>query len=114
MRKWLILFVFATATAQAEMGAGDNLAHPPTVILTEQWLYNRTVPVYQVTVEHAGEYAVLRAAETTVASLYPGFKNFNSEFIQSLHHYIIDRQDQGTRTTIWIRRNIIADWLITS
>ena len=114
MRKWLILFVFITTLAQAELGSGDYLAQPPRIVTTEIWHYNQLTPVYQIDIEHAGNDAVLTAAEAAVASVRPEFKKFTEQFAQAVDHYVIGRQETGTRTTIYIRRSIIADWLITS
>jgi hypothetical protein len=113
--RWLILLVLLTPNlAQAESGSGEHVARPFQVVLAEAWLYNHAVPVYQVTVEHAVEHAELRAAEAAVASVRTEFTNFTSQFVQAIDHYVIGRTDSGTHTTIYIRRSIVADWLITS
>jgi hypothetical protein len=114
MRWIFILLLFITTTALAETGSGERLAQPPVIVLTQAWLYNQPVPVYQVTVEHAGEHAELQAAEAAVASVHNEFKNFSTQFVQALNHYIVGRTDQGNQTTIYIHRSIIADWLIMS
>jgi hypothetical protein len=113
--KWLILFLFVVADlAMAEMGSGEHIAHPPQIVLAEVWLYNNPVPVYRIDIEHAGEFAELQAAEAAVTSVRPEFKTFTAEFQKSLDYYVVGRQDSGLHTIIYIRRNIVADWLITS
>jgi hypothetical protein len=112
--KWLIISLIAVANlAQAE-SSGESVARPPTVILTEAWLYNIQVPVYQVNIANAGESAVLQAAQAAVASVRPEFKNFGADFVRGLDHYVVARQDSGSHTTIYILRTIVADWLIMS
>jgi hypothetical protein len=124
MRWPVILLLLASAAqanpsidpnlAQMPLGSGEHIAKPFQVILTQQWLYNQPVPVYQITIEHAGEHAELRAAEAAVASVRPEFKNFTTDFAQHISHYVAGRDDTGTRTVIYIRRSIVAAWLITS
>ena len=113
--KWLILLVLLVANvAHADIGSGERLAQPFAVVLAQAWLYNQAVPVYQVTVENAGEHAELQAAQAAVASVRSEFTNFNKQFVQALDYYIVGRTESGTRTTILIRRSIVADWLIAS
>ena len=117
MRHVLITFLLVcsfNSCAESDFGAGEQLAHAPTVVLTEVWHYNNKVPVYQVDLEHAGDTAELRAAEATVARLYPEFKTFSPDFAQHIHLYVVARTDSGTHTRIYITRSIIADWLISS
>ena len=114
MKRLILSCLLITNVAQADMGSGEQLAQPFAVVLAQTWLYNQAVPVYQVTIEHAGEHAELQAAQAAVASVRTEFTNFNKQFVQALDHYIVGRTESGTRTTILIRRSIIADWLITS
>ena len=112
--KWLLVFLLTVANLARADGSGDIVARPFSVVLAEQWLYNQAVPVYQVTVEHAGEHAELRAAEAAVGSVRPEFQQFSSAMINSIDNYVVGRREQGSVTIIYIRRSIIADWLITS
>jgi hypothetical protein len=111
--RWSILsLVFVANLAWADTGSGDQLAHPPTVILSEIWLYNQVTPVYQVNIEHAGETAVLQAVQAAIASVHPEFTTLTPSLAAAAENYVVARTDLGTRTTIYIRRTIIADWLI--
>lgn len=117
MRQLFISFLIvcsANSWANPDSGSGEQLAHPPTVVLAEIWHYNQRVPVYRVDIKHAGESAELHAAEATVANLYPGFRRFGPGFEKNINLYVVARQDTGTHTTIYISRTIVADWLITS
>lgn len=112
--KWLIISLLLVANLAHAEGSGDIVARPFSVVLAEQWLYNQAVPVYQVTVEHAGESAVLQAAAAALSSVRPEFQQFSSAMINSIDNYVVGQHEQGSVTIIYIRRSIVADWLITS
>ena len=112
--RWLILSWLLVANVAHAEGAGEHLAQPFTVLITQRWLYNLAVPVYQVSLEHADEHSHLRAAEAAVASVRPEFRKFSAAMINTIDLYVTDQEQQGSVTVIYIRRSIIADWLITS
>ena len=112
--RWSIIFLLVLSNSAQAIGSGEVLAYPPIVVLSERWLHNHAVPVYQVTLRHAGEHAELQAAEAALSSVRPEFRQFSTAMINSIDNYVIDRQQQGSVTIIYIRRSIVADWLITS
>lgn len=115
MRQLIIsFFIVLSFNAKAGDGSGDQLAHPPTVIVAEIWHYNQSTPVYQVDLEHADSDSARLAVEAAIASVRPEFKSLTPALVNSLSNYIVREQHTGTHSRYYIHRSVVADWLIMS
>jgi hypothetical protein len=98
--------VFAT-------GSGDSLARPPSQAqVSSQWHWIQGQAAYQVQVSPPDPNAVAYAATAVMRHVQPKFQGFGWAQQSRLDLYVLGQHETDSVQTIYILRNIEADWLI--
>jgi hypothetical protein len=106
-----LLLVFSTQLAAT--GSGDNLARPPSVAqVSTQWVWIKGQAAYKVQVTPPDPHAVTHAATAVMRHVRPEFQGFSTRQSSILNLYVLGQHDSDSAQTIYILRNIEADWLI--
>jgi hypothetical protein len=106
-----LLFIFCTIATAA--GSGDSLAQPPSEArVSTKWVWLKGQAAYEVQVTNPTPTAVATAAEAVMRHVQPQFQGFSNRQHAILNLYVLGHDATDSIATIYILRNIEADWLI--
>jgi hypothetical protein len=106
-----LLVVFGTTVWAS--GSGDNLARPPSQArVSTDWVWLKGQAAYQVQVTNPDHNAVAYAATAVMRHVRPEFQGFSWAQQARLDLYVLGQHVTDHVQTIYILRNIEADWLI--
>ena len=112
MRKLFIFLLICSFDVQAA-GSGDSLAGPPSQAqVSTQWHWIQGQAAYQVQVTNPDRHAVAVAAAAVMRHVQPRFQGFSWAQQSRLNLYVLGQHTTDSAHTIYILRNIEADWLI--
>jgi hypothetical protein len=106
-----LLLVLCTTVSAA--GSGDSLARPPTQAqVSTHWHWIKGQAAYRVQITNPDRHAVAHAAEAVMRHVRPEFQGFSWAQQARLGLYVLAHDVTDHVQTIYILRNIEADWLI--
>ena len=106
-----LLVVFSTQVLG--VASGDDLAQPPSKAkVIDRWVWLRGQAAYEVHVTHPTQHAVSYAAAAVMRHVRPEFQGFSWAQQARLDLYVLGKHTTDSVATIYILRNIEADWLI--
>ena len=112
MHKLFIFLLICSFNVQAE-GSGDNLAQPPSLArVSTEWHWIKGQAAYRVQVINPTSNAVASAATAVMRHVRPEFQGFSTRQQTILNLYVLGHDTNDSVATIYILRNIEADWLI--
>jgi hypothetical protein len=113
MKQLIIALLLISTTAYADTGSGDSLAQPPSQVqVSTEWHWLKDQAAYQVQVTNPDHNAVAYAAEAVMRHVRPEFQGFSWAQQARLDLYVLGQHVTDRVQTIYILRNIEADWLI--
>jgi hypothetical protein len=112
MRKLFIFLLICSFNVQAA-GSGDSLAQPPSEArVSTKWVWIKGQAAYEVQVINPDRHAVTVAATAVMRHVRPEFQGFSNRQQTILNLYVLGQHSTDSVQTIYILRNIEADWLI--
>jgi hypothetical protein len=106
-----LLVIFSTTVTAA--GSGDSLAQPPSEArVSTRWVWLKGQAAYEVQIINPDRHAVTYAATAVMRHVRPEFQGFSTRQQTILNQYVLGHLSTDSVTTIYILRNIEADWLI--
>jgi hypothetical protein len=113
MKSLVATLLILLSTAVAAAGSGDNLARPPSEAqVSTKWHWIKGQAAYEVQVTPPDPNAVTYAATAVMRHVRPEFQGFGWAQQSRLDLYVLGQHDTDSVQTIYILRNIEADWLI--
>jgi hypothetical protein len=113
MKSLVVVLLLAISTIATAAGSGDSLARPPTQAqVSTQWHWIKGQAAYRVQITNPDRHAVAYAAEAVMRHVRPEFQGFSWAQQARLNLYVLGQHTTDSTHTIYILRNIEADWLI--
>lgn len=113
MKSLLATVLLIVSTVVTAAGSGDDLARPPSLTqVSTKWVWLQGQAAYEVQVTPPDPHAVARAAEAVMRHVQPNFQGFSWTQQAQLGLYVLGQHSTDRVQTIYILRNIEADWLI--
>jgi hypothetical protein len=113
MKSLVVVLLFAISTTATAAGSGDSLAQPPSVAqVSTRWVWMQGQAAYEVQVINPDRHAVAVAATAVMRHVQPQFQGFSTRQQSILNLYVLGQHATDSIQTIYILRNIEADWLI--
>ena len=113
MKSLVATLLITVSTAVAAVGSGDMLARPPgQAVVSTKWVWIQGQAAYEVQVTPPDSNAVAHAATAVMRHVQPQFQGFGTRQQSQLNLYVLGQHSTDSVQTIYILRNIEADWLI--
>ena len=113
MKNLVALTILILSQTVMATGSGDSLARPPSVAqVSTKWIWLKGQAAYQVQVTPPDPNAVAYAADAVMRHVRPEFQGFGQRQSSILNLYVLGQHSTDSVQTIYILRNIEADWLI--
>jgi hypothetical protein len=113
MKSLFALTILILSHTVSAAGSADVLARPPSqAVVSTQWVWLKGQAAYQVQITPPDPQAVAYAAEAVMRHVQPHFQGFSWAQQSRLNLYVLGQHATDSVQTIYILRNIEADWLI--
>ena len=113
MKSLVAALLITLSTVVTAAGSGDDLAQPPSEArVSTRWVWIKGQAAYEVQVTNPTPTAVATAATAVMRHVQPQFQGFSTRQQSILNLYVLGQHATDSVATIYILRNIEADWLI--
>jgi len=113
MKSLVAVVLVVLSTTVSATGSGDLVAQPLSQAqVSTQWHWIQGQAAYRVQVINPDQHAVAHAATAVMRHVQPRFQGFSWAQQSRLNLYVLAQHQTDHVTTIYILRNIEADWLI--